>query len=86
MKTLGKAMLPQLNVNEGTPWMGHRPALPNSVPIVSQAPTQPGVFFAFGHGHYGLSAAPMTGRILAGLATDERMNLDVAPYSLDRYR
>ena len=86
MKTLGKAMLPGLNINEGTPWMGHRPALPNSVPIVSQAPTQPGVFFAFGHGHYGLSAAPMTGRILAGLATGERMNLDLAPYSLERYQ
>jgi D-amino-acid dehydrogenase len=85
MKTLGREMMPELNVSQGSPWMGRRPALPDTVPIVSKAPSHEGVYFAFGHGHYGLTAAPMTGRVIAGLITEERMNLDVEPYSLSRF-
>ena len=86
MKRLGKEMIPDLNVSEGTPWMGRRPALPDSVPVVSATPEHAGVFFAFGHGHYGLTAAPMTGRMIAAMATGERMNVDTAPFSLQRYQ
>jgi D-amino-acid dehydrogenase len=85
MKELGKLLLPDLNVDEGEPWMGRRPALPDTVPVVSKAPSHEGVFFAFGHGHYGLTAAPMTGRLLAGMMTGERMNVDMSPYSIGRY-
>ena len=84
MKKLGKAVFPQLNVDEGSEWMGHRPALPDSVPIIGPVPGHENVILAFGHGTYGLTGAPMTGRLVAGLATDERHNIDMQPYRLDR--
>ncbi|NKC10843.1 MAG: FAD-dependent oxidoreductase [Gammaproteobacteria bacterium] len=85
MKRLGKAMLPGLNVDEGTPWMGLRPALPDSVPIIGPAGHHPGIFLAFGHGHYGLSGAPMTARIIGALIGAERMNIDISAYSVERF-
>ena len=36
-------------------WMGHRPCMPDSVPVVGAAPGQPGLWIATGHGHLGLT-------------------------------
>ena len=83
-KKLGKNLFPGLNTEHGTPWMGQRPALPDSVPVIGPAPGHANVIFAFGHGTYGLTGAPMTGRLVAGLASGERMNLDMQPYAADR--
>ncbi|MBT6277538.1 MAG: FAD-binding oxidoreductase [Chromatiales bacterium] len=85
LQALGKSMLPTLNVAEGTPWMGRRPAVPDSVPVIGPVPSRKEVYMAFGHGHYGLTAGPMTGRIIAAMAGDERLNMDVTPYSVDRF-
>jgi D-amino-acid dehydrogenase len=65
--------------------MGQRPALPDSLPVIGPAPTAPGVFFAFGHGHTGLTAAPMTARIVAGMVAGEPLSLDTSPYRVDRF-
>ena len=82
---LAKKMLPDLRVERGRRWMGHRPASPDSVPFIGPVPGHPGVYLACGHGHLGLTGAPMTGQIVAGLVTGERMNVDVSPYRLDRF-
>ena len=84
MKKLGKDLFPALNTEQSSVWMGQRPALPDSVPVIGPAPGHANVIFAFGHGTYGLTGAPMTGRLVAGLATGERMNLDMQPYAADR--
>tara|TARA_Y100001934_G_scaffold28894_1_gene31668 strand:- start:8927 stop:10198 length:1272 start_codon:yes stop_codon:yes gene_type:complete len=84
MKKLGKDLFPALNTEQTSVWMGQRPALPDSVPVIGPAPGHANVIFAFGHGTYGLTGAPMTGRLVAGLATGERMNLDMQPYAADR--
>lgn len=50
-------------------WMGHRPCMPDSLPWIGPAPGHPGLHFAFGHGHLGLTDAPATaGRIVEGIA------------------
>jgi D-amino-acid dehydrogenase len=38
-----------------TTWMGHRPCMPDSVPVVGPADGQPGLWLAVGHGHLGLT-------------------------------
>ncbi|MBV9891318.1 MAG: FAD-dependent oxidoreductase [Rhizobacter sp.] len=38
-----------------TQWMGHRPCMPDSIPVVGQAPGKPGLWLAIGHGHLGLT-------------------------------
>ena len=43
------------------------------------------LWLAFGHGHTGMVAGPMTGRIVAGMITGPMPNIDVTPYRADRF-
>lgn len=38
-----------------TQWMGHRPCMPDSVPVIGEVPQHPGLWLATGHGHLGLT-------------------------------
>ncbi len=80
-----KELFPRLDTTRPSEWMGRRPALPDSLPVIGPAPTAAKVFFAFGHGHTGLTAAPMTARIVAGMVAGEPLNLDVRPYRASRF-
>jgi len=80
-----KELFPRLNTARPSEWMGRRPALPDSLPVIGPAPTAGKVFFAFGHGHTGLTAAPMTARIVAGMIAGAPLNLDVRPYRAARF-
>ncbi|MFD4839230.1 NAD(P)/FAD-dependent oxidoreductase [Achromobacter sp. NPDC058515] len=48
-------------------WLGRRPTLPDSRPMIGQAPRHPGLWLALGHQHIGFSTAPGTAKILAEL-------------------
>src|SRR5437660_3526897 len=66
----GQAMFPGLprTVSEDRValWMGFRPSMPDSLPVIGPTRRHPNAFLAFGHGHVGLIGAPMTGRAIAG--------------------
>lgn len=80
-----KNMLPDLNTADMTSWMGSRPSLPDSLPIIDEVTDNPGLFAAFGHCHYGLMMAPKTGEIIADLMTNKRTNTDLTPFRFDRF-
>lgn len=80
-----KRLIPKLNTDVREVWMGQRPSFPDTLPAIGPIPGMPNVIAAFGHGHLGLTAAPMTGRIVAGLAVGETPNIDIAPYSIGRF-
>jgi D-amino-acid dehydrogenase len=42
-------------------------------------------YFAFGHGHIGLTCAATTGRLIADLIIGARPCLDPTPYRIDRF-
>lgn len=67
------------------PWMGARPCTPDMKPIIGAAPRHLGLWFAFGHGHHGLTLGPATGRLLAETMTGEPPFLDLAPYGAARF-
>lgn len=50
---------------EADPWFGHRPCLPDMLPVVGEAPRHPGLWFHFGHAHQGFTAGPASAHILA---------------------
>lgn len=50
---------------EATPWFGHRPCMPDMLPVVGEAPNHRGLWFHFGHGHQGFTAGPATAHMLA---------------------
>ncbi len=66
-------------------WMGHRPSLPNSLPALAPSSASPDVIYAFGHGHVGMTAAPMTGKVVADLVTGRPPAIDIAPFSPSRF-
>ncbi|MBI3144885.1 MAG: FAD-binding oxidoreductase, partial [Pseudogulbenkiania sp.] len=80
-----KQALPALQVEETSEWMGHRPALPDTVPIISRSAKVQGVFYATGHGHLGLTYSATTARLIADLVTGQTPPLDLTPYRVDRF-
>ena len=51
--------------SRGEIWHGHRPFMPDFLPLVGPAPEHAGLWFHFGHGHHGFTLGPTTGEILA---------------------
>jgi D-amino-acid dehydrogenase len=77
--------LPELRSEAATEWMGHRPALPDTVPVIGPSARHRGVFYATGHGHLGLTYAATTGRLIADLVTGATPPIDLTPYRVDRF-
>lgn len=69
----------------GETWRGARPTLPDSLPMIGEAPRNPGLWLAFGNQHIGFSTGPVTGEILATLAAGEKPSVDPAPFAPGRY-
>lgn len=80
-----RRLLPGLAFDTVERWMGHRPSLPDSLPVIGRAPRASNAFFAFGHGHVGLSGGAPTGEIIAALVAGERPHVDPAPYDAARF-
>lgn len=77
--------LPGLKVEETTEWMGHRPALPDTIPIISPSSRLPDVWYATGHGHLGLTYSATTARLLADMMSGIKPAVDMTPFRIDRY-
>lgn len=66
-------------------WMGFRPSVPDSVPVIGPSSRGDDVIHAYGHGHIGLTLAPITARIVADLVAGRAPELDLAPYLPGRF-
>ena len=78
-----------LSAEGATPWMGFRPSLPDSLPIIDRV-CHGKVLLAFGHQHLGLTQAAVTAELIARLAepitTGSGHELPaLQPYRLDRF-
>ena len=67
-------------------WMGHRPSIADGLPVIGPATGCPDIVHAFGHGHIGLAAGPLTGRLVADLLAGQAPVIDPAPYRPGRFR
>ncbi len=85
LKRQARRMFPNANLDTHTQWMGPRPGTPDSLPAIGPLPGHPNIFIAAGHGHLGLTGGPNTGRIVAAMASGERLNIPVAPYAPERF-
>ncbi|MBW6493790.1 MAG: FAD-binding oxidoreductase [Burkholderiaceae bacterium] len=66
-------------------WMGYRPSTPDSLPVIGRSPHCDKVFYAFGHGHLGLTMAAITAQLVAGLVAGRTAPFDLAPYRINRF-
>jgi D-amino-acid dehydrogenase len=80
-----RALFPLGEAVEAQPWLGCRPCLPDSRPVIGPAPRQAGLWLAIGHAHWGLTLGPATGRLIAELVTGATPFCDPAPYRAERF-
>ncbi len=78
-------IFPGISLVDSTRWMGRRPSLPDSLPVIGPASKMPNVWYAFGHGHIGLCGAAPTGRVIADLMAGRRPAVDVEPFRVTRF-
>lgn len=77
-------LVPSIGTRPLSQWLGFRPSLPDSLPIIGPAPGMANTWLAFGHQHIGLTLGPLTGRIIADLVGGRDPGVDLRPYRADR--
>ena len=77
--------LPDAKFDGGERWMGHRPSLPDSLPVISRSSASDRIIYAFGHGHYGLTQSAATAEIVGALVDQGRTQIDIEPFSARRF-
>ena len=81
----GRFLFPGLRDGDASQWMGCRPSLPDSLPVISRSPRYGRVHYAFGHGHLGLTEGAITGKLIAEMIAGRPTSIDVTPYRVDRF-
>lgn len=66
-------------------WMGLRPSMPDSLPVIGPSGGGADVILAFGHGHLGVTMAPVTARIVSALMAGRELEIGLAPYRPGRF-
>ena len=66
-------------------WMGCRPSLPDSLPVICQAPQHQNIFFALGHQPLGLTQGAITGKLIEQLVSGQETDIDVTPFCISRF-
>lgn len=80
-----RAILPDLPETPTRTWMGFRPSIPDSVPVIGPSRAGAQVIHAYGHGHIGLTLAPVTARIVADVIAGRAPEMDLTPYLPHRF-
>lgn len=80
-----KRFLPRLDTKGGREWMGYRPSLPDSLPVIGQSKNHANVHYAFGHGHLGLTQAAATGSLIRDLVQGCKPEIGLSPFSPQRF-
>ncbi len=80
-----QTIFPGISCVDATKWMGRRPSMPDSLPVIGPASKVPNVYYAFGHGHVGLCGGAPTGRALADLIAGRPPAVDLAPFRVTRF-
>lgn len=69
----------------GRTWLGFRPSMPDSIPVIGKSPRDPRVIYAFGHGHLGITLGGITGRLVTELVSDLPTSIDISPFRPNRF-
>jgi D-amino-acid dehydrogenase len=85
VEPIARTLFPLGERLDAEPWMGRRPCTPDMMPIIGPAKKHPGLWFAFGHAHHGLTLGPVTGRLIAEMLTGENTLVDPRPFRVDRF-
>ena len=76
---------PKLEYESETIWQGTRPTLPDSLPMIGRSSKNTSVVFAFGGQHLGLTMGPKVGKMVRDIIFERQSNINMKPYSSDRF-
>ncbi len=79
-----KAVFPALGAPSRT-WLGFRPSMPDSVPVIGPSRGGKDIILAFGHGHLGLTLAPITARMVGDIMAGRGDSDWLKPYAPGRF-
>ena len=83
---VARKLLPGIDGNSiQREWMGFRPSTPDSLPVIGRSPRCRDVFYAFGHGHLGLTMSAITAQLIAGIIGGRPNSIDITPYRIGRF-
>jgi len=80
-----RRMFPGVNLSQVSRWAGNRPTLPDGLPVLGRAPKCRNAYFAFGNSHFGMSAGPVMGRVIAEVIAGKQAHIDIAAFAPERF-
>lgn len=80
-----RRMLPTLDTHEQSAWMGFRPSLPDSLPVLGFSTNSKNVLYAFGHQHLGMTMGAVTGKLVSDLIAGRDPITDITPFRPNRF-
>lgn len=85
LKSQAQKMFPGVRLDKVTRWAGNRPSLPDGLPVLGKAPKYDNAYFAFGNSHFGMSAGPVMGKVLAELVAGQSASIDIRLFDPARF-
>ena len=85
LATQMQKVFPGISNVDATNWMGRRPSMPDSLPVIGPASKVPNVWYAFGHGHVGLCGGAPTGCAIADLIAGRSPSVNLDPFRVTRF-
>ena len=79
-----KYLFPELSKHHDE-WLGFRPSLPDFLPIMGPSKNYKNLFYSFGHHHLGWTLGAIAGKIVAGMIAKDDTDLNLQPYSSQRF-
>ena len=79
-----KTLLPQLEDHDSE-WAGFRPSMPDSMPVIGQSSKNADIYYAFGHGHIGVTLSGITGKLISELIDGKPPSVDISAFAAQRF-
>ena len=86
LEAQARSMFPGVRMEKVTRWMGRRPSLPDGLPVLGTSPKFANAVFAFGNSHFGMSAGPVMGKVIAEIIAGRKPEINIAPFNPARFR
>ena len=67
------------------PWLGSRPTIIDSLPMIGKAPRHKNLWFNFGHNHIGLSTSAGSAVIISEMIQNKKTSINADPFSPKRF-
>tara|TARA_B100001939_G_scaffold317740_1_gene304603 strand:+ start:3663 stop:4922 length:1260 start_codon:yes stop_codon:yes gene_type:complete len=83
LNRFAREILPNLDAQDATEWVGCRPTLPDYLPVIDR---RDNIFFAFGHSHLGLTQAATTAKLVTDMLLDDSAAAPVGEHEHNPFR